>query len=158
MSIHHHHLLARIETKYCPQKRDKRHMERKLEQLVKDIQMKKLGAARLFYVGREKRPEEMGMSGILPIQTSHISFHFWSHPNRDILHSEESNCLVQFDLYTCGKLTKNEIREILHVFNEFTPTHASITLINRKSTMKVESHSEWQSNKKSNWNSYVSKY
>lgn len=158
--IQHHHLLGRIETQKCPQKRDKRHMERKLELLVKEIGMKKLGNARMFYVGKDKAKSlsEIGMTGILPIQTSHIAFHFWNHPAKTMLNSTKSKCLVQFDLYTCGKLTKKEIKEILHIFDEYEPTHASITLINRKHTMKIEASDNWDIGSPVDWNTYISKY
>lgn len=156
-AIYHHHLLARIETQKCPQKRDRRHMERVLEQLVADIRMKKLGRARIYYVGEEQHREEMGMSGILPIETSHVSFHFWSHPARSILHSEKSKCLLQFDLYTCGKLSKKQIKEILHIFDEYMPSRANLTLINRKFAMKIESQTEWDGESKT-WNSFVNHY
>jgi len=155
--VEHHHLLARIETEMCPDKKDRRKMELILERLVEDVKMKKLGNARMFYVNSNKYPEKTGMSGIVPIQTSHISFHYWSHPGRNVLSNADSNCLLQFDLYTCGKLTKTEIKEVLHIFDVFVPTHANVTLINRKYGMKIESNKTWNRGV-CGWNKFVDRY
>lgn len=157
-SVEHHHLLARIETNKCPEESEVHKMEIMLETLAKDVGMERLGDAQMFYVNSREK-DKVGMSGILPIQTSHISFHFWKYPNKNLLHNNDSNCLVQFDLYTCGKLSKSKIQTVLKVFEQFHPTHANITLINRRSGMNIDSLVEWDERySKSKWKDFVNRY
>jgi S-adenosylmethionine/arginine decarboxylase-like enzyme len=45
-----------------------------------------------------------GLTGIVMIETSHIAFHIWDEPNPGIL---------QFDLYTCGPLVKDQVLDFI---------------------------------------------
>lgn len=155
-TVEHHHLLARIETALCPDEKDTHKMEIMLETLAKDIGMERLGDAQIFYVN-SKEKDKVGMSGILPIQTSHISFHFWKYPIRHTLHNDKSNCLVQFDLYTCGNLNKSKIKTVLELFEQFDPQHANVTLINRRYGMKIDSLTEWDATSRK-WKDFVANY
>jgi S-adenosylmethionine/arginine decarboxylase-like enzyme len=47
-----------------------------------------------------------GLTAVVMIETSHIAFHIWD---------EADPSLVQFDLYTCGKL---ELDKVLSIFKE----------------------------------------
>lgn len=156
--ILHHHLIARIELEKCPGKNDLAKTKQLLKTIGTDIQMKPLSEPLMFYVS-SKEKEKVGMSGIMPIQTSHISMHFWTYPNPHILHSKKSKCLLQFDLYTCGALNKTEIKTILRAFDKFCPTRANITLLNRKWGMKIDSLVEWDCKSgKKKWTDFINNY
>lgn len=63
-----------------------------LTHLVEKIDMKIIQGPFASYVDK---PGNRGLTAIVMIETSHIAFHIWD---------EEDPSLVQFDLYTCGKL------------------------------------------------------
>ena len=98
--IQHHHMLLRLELQTCPGKseKDKIKISKLIEQIIQDINMKSLAAPHVYYVEYPKYNE--GLTGIAPIETSHIAFHFWSRPDQKILHTKKSNCLLEFDIYT----------------------------------------------------------
>jgi S-adenosylmethionine/arginine decarboxylase-like enzyme len=154
-SIEHHHLLMRIETAVCPLQEDKAKMEQMIHEIVKDVDMKPLGGTEVFYLNTPKYNE--GLTAVQVIQTSHIAFHFWRRPARSILHCSRSQCLLQMDVYTCGKLTKKHIGIILQALARFDPTHADVTLLNRKWSLTVESHDTWDamSNGSLSWAEWV---
>jgi S-adenosylmethionine/arginine decarboxylase-like enzyme len=139
--VQHHHLLLRLETKKCPLENAKEETRDLIIRLVEDIHMKLLGEPRVYYVKYPRYNE--GLTALAPIQTSHIAFHFWKNPERKILHSKASHCLLEFDLYTCGSLTLTNIQKILHHFTKFGPTHANITLLNRNYSLTIERQLLW---------------
>jgi S-adenosylmethionine/arginine decarboxylase-like enzyme len=147
--IEHHHLLLRLETHLCPGPQDKVLAEKLITKIIKDIKMKLLGAPRVYYVHSPKYNE--GLTAIAPIQTSHIAFHFWKNPDPKILRNNQSNCLLEFDIYTCGKMTIKNIKTILHHLTLFHPTHADITLLNRKWSLTVDRHMKWDSKTSPSW-------
>lgn len=63
-----------------------------LENLVNKIDMKIIKGPFASYVDKAGN---RGLTAIVMIETSHIAFHIWD---------EVDPSLVQFDLYTCGKL------------------------------------------------------
>ena len=150
--IQHHHFLLRLETKSCPLESEKEKAKELIMRITHDIHMKLLGEPRVFYVKGPKYKE--GMTAIAPIQTSHIAFHFWINPDRKILHHKESKCLLEFDLYTCGSLTLENIRKILHHFTVYGPTHANISLLNRNYSLTLERQLLWDKTNKP-WTSWV---
>lgn len=139
--MQHHHFLLRMETKTCPLKTDKPKIKALVNTLLKDINMKKLDEPRIYYMTVPHFNE--GLTAIVPIQTSHVAFHFWKNPEREILHAKESNCLLEFDIYTCGTLTLQQIHRVLHLLSPFEPTHVDITLLNRKWSLTIERHMKW---------------
>lgn len=139
--IQHHHLLLRMETKTCPGEEDKQAAKDLVERIVKDIRMKPLGEARVFYVKSPKYNE--GLTALAPIQTSHIAFHFWKNPDPSIFQSNQSRCLLEFDLYTCGSLSLKQVSKILHHLTVFQPTHVNATILNRNRTLTVEKQLIW---------------
>jgi len=152
--IQHHHLLLRIETKICPKESDKESMASMIHQLVKDISMKPLGKQEVFYVKEPKYNE--GLTAIQVIETSHIAFHFWKNPDRNILKCKKSNCLLQMDVYTCSSLSNKQISIVLNELGRFEPTHADVTLLNRKWSLLVDKHDKWDSTvNKNSWASWV---
>lgn len=139
--IEHHHLLLRLELEHCPSKDDKERIEKMITQIISDIHMKPLAKPHVYYVETPKMNE--GMTGIAPIETSHIAFHFWTRPDKQILHTPNSNCLLQFDLYTCGSLSQRNVASVLHHLTQFAPTFADITLLNRNLGLSIQRHMHW---------------
>jgi S-adenosylmethionine/arginine decarboxylase-like enzyme len=99
--LFHKHLLinARVEK---PMKTEGQAMAF-LEKLVERIDMKIIKGPFASYVDK---PGNRGLTAIVMIETSHIAFHIWD---------EQDPGLVQFDLYTCGKL---DLPEVLNVIRE----------------------------------------
>ncbi len=141
--IEHHHLLLRLETEACPSADQKREMELMIQMILNDIGMKTLDVPRVYYVTEPAYNE--GLTGIVPIQTSHIAFHFWANPERNILKTAGAGakCLLQFDLYTCGTLSRAQICRVLKHLGRFKPTGAELTLLNRNRGLAIERHLQW---------------
>jgi S-adenosylmethionine/arginine decarboxylase-like enzyme len=116
-------------------------MEQMIGEIVGDIKMAPLGKTEVFYVAKPHYNE--GLTAVQVIQTSHIAFHFWRNPDRALLKSGRSHCLLQMDVYTCGKLTTKQIGIILQALARFDPTHADVTLLNRRWSLNVERHDKW---------------
>jgi S-adenosylmethionine/arginine decarboxylase-like enzyme len=150
--VEHHHMLLRLETTECAWAKDRAEVKHLLETMLRDIHMKPLAAPETFYVKEPLYNE--GLTAIVPIQTSHVAFHFWSRPEREILHADKSNCLLQFDLYTCGTLTRQQVGRILHHMTRFGPTHAEITILNRNYGLAIDRHMQWEARGDS-WSRWV---
>jgi S-adenosylmethionine/arginine decarboxylase-like enzyme len=141
--IEHHHLLLRIELEHCPSKTDKNNVSKMIDQIISDIHMKSLATPHVYYVTYPRMNE--GLTGIAPIETSHIAFHFWTRPDKKILHTARSKCLLQFDLYTCGSLSQRNVASVLHHLTQYKPTFADITLLNRNWGLSIQRHVHWDS-------------
>ena len=150
--IQHHHFLLRMETRTCPTADDKDMAGDLITRILHDIKMKPLDKPHVYYVKEPKYNE--GLTAICPIQTSHIAFHFWTNPEPKILNNSESKCLLQFDIYTCGLLTLNNIRQVLHHLTVYEPTHVNATLINRNHSMSVDRHIRWDKDEHT-WTQWV---
>lgn len=150
--IEHHHMLLRLETKLCPHKGDESRFRSMIHSIVGDLDMKALDIPHSYYVGAPKG--ESGMTAFVPIETSHIAAHFWNHPDPKLLHHPESRSLLQFDVYTCGLITKKQIARVLHRLAQFEPTHANIDVINRKTTLHMDIASQWDLRKKT-WDAWL---
>jgi len=74
-----------------------------LTRLVDRINMKIIKGPFASYVDK---PGNRGLTAIVMIETSHIAFHIWD---------EIDPSLVQFDLYTCGKL---DLEQVMQMFKE----------------------------------------
>jgi S-adenosylmethionine/arginine decarboxylase-like enzyme len=74
-----------------------------LTNLVNQIDMKIIKGPFASYVDKDGNK---GLTAVVMIETSHIAFHIWD---------EADPSLVQFDLYTCGKL---ELDKVLSIFKE----------------------------------------
>ena len=149
MKIEHHHFLLRMETKKCPSAEDKEEAKQLISNIIKDIHMHLLAEPRVFYVTLPHYNE--GLTALAPIETSHIAFHFWKTPDREILNHSESNCLLQFDLYTCGTLSLHRIQKILHHLTKYQPTHVNATLLNRNYSLTLERQLLWDKHGDHTW-------
>jgi S-adenosylmethionine/arginine decarboxylase-like enzyme len=153
--IQHHHLLIRCETAVHPKKNDKERIRALLDNVVRDIGMKKLGG-QTFAVDGSRSTE--GITGVNVIETSHIAAHFWNYPEKGILHHPRSRSLLQFDIYTCGNLTNGDIIAALELLEEYEPTHVDITLLNRKWSLSISRHMVWDLGDGSeNWREWIDK-
>jgi len=139
--VQHHHLLMRLELESCPLKEDKERIETMIGQIIKDVQMKSLATPRVYYMTYPRFNE--GLTGIAPIETSHIAFHFWNRPDPRILHTGKANCLLQMDVYTCGSLTVRNIGLILHHLTQYKPSYIDVTLLNRNTGLTIDRHMHW---------------
>ena len=75
-----------------------------LTALVNAIDMKIIKGPFASYVDK---PGNRGLTAIVMIETSHIAFHIWD---------EDTPGLMQFDLYTCGKLDTDHV---FHTLNQW---------------------------------------
>jgi S-adenosylmethionine/arginine decarboxylase-like enzyme len=112
-----------------------------VKKLISDIKMEPLDEPHIYYMARPVFNE--GLTAITPIKTSHVAFHFWKYPSEKILHNPRSKCLLQFDIYTCGNLSREQIRHVLHLLTAYRPCHANMTLLNRKYSMTVDKVANW---------------
>lgn len=153
MPIEHHHLLLRLETETCPQESDKEKLKKDITHLIHDISMNMLSVPHTYYMKYPRYNE--GLTGVATIKTSHVALHFWRHPDPVILHNEKSKCLLQMDIYTCGKLTPQQIFHVLKFLEAYKVTHADITLLNRKWSLTIEKHEKWDIMDGSTWTQWI---
>ena len=151
--VQHHHLLMRMELETCPQETDKEKVEHMIHQIIKDINMKSLASPHVYYMKYPRFNE--GLTGIAPIETSHIAFHFWNRPDPRILHTGSSNCLLEFDVYTCGCLSTHNIGKILHHLTQYRPVYVDITLLNRNTGLTIDRHMHWNSKDGHSWTNWL---
>jgi S-adenosylmethionine/arginine decarboxylase-like enzyme len=114
-SIIHLHFICTGYVAKAPDHTKVRFVNRWFKKLVKAIDMNILFPPKSTYsdtVGNE------GLSGIVGIDTSHSSIHFWSNPRP----------YFKFDLYSCKPFDKNKVIEMLREFDMY---EISYTLIDR---------------------------
>ena len=99
-----------------------------LRDLVKRIDMKILGGPYSSYVAKEGN---RGVTGIVMIETSHISIHIWD---------EESPALVQCDVYSCASFSHIEI---MQAFEQMKPEKIDYLLLDREANMKWSGSWPW---------------
>ena len=147
--VQHHHLLLRMELETCPGENDKETVSNMIDNIIKDINMKSLASPHVYYMKYPRFNE--GLTGIAPIETSHIAFHFWNQPDPRFLHTGTSNCLLEFDIYTCGTLSTRNIGKVLHHLTCYRPVYADVTLIDRSKGLTIDRHMHWNSEEGQNW-------
>jgi S-adenosylmethionine/arginine decarboxylase-like enzyme len=95
-----------------------------LEKLVESIDMKIIKGPFASYVDK---PGNRGLTAIVMIETSHIAFHIWD---------EEDPGLMQFDLYTCGKLDLPKV--LLALGEDFNIISMDYNLFDRENGFVLE--------------------
>ena len=95
----HKHLIIRAEVNR-PITSEKE-IKKWLRDLVKKIDMKIIKGPYASYVSKEGN---RGITGVVMIETSHISIHIWD---------EERPSLVQCDIYSCAEFQQGEV--IMHL-------------------------------------------
>jgi S-adenosylmethionine/arginine decarboxylase-like enzyme len=130
-----------MELQSCPTELDKEKVSHMIDSIIHDIGMKSLASPHVYYMKYPRFNE--GLTGIAPIETSHIAFHFWTRPDPKILHTAKSKCLLEFDIYTCGTLTTRQVGRVLHHLTTYRPTYADITILNRNWGLTIDRHMHW---------------
>jgi len=100
-----------------------------LTRLVERIDMKVIKGPFASYVDK---PGNRGLTAIVMIETSHIAFHIWD---------EEDPSLLQFDLYTCGKL--NLAKVLLALGETFNVINLDYQLFDRENGFVLEDSGTW---------------
>lgn len=95
-----------------------------LQELVSKIDMKIIQGPFASYVNAEGNK---GLTAMVMIETSHIAFHIWDEP---------SPALLQFDLYTCGTLDKDNVLQMLK--STFDIKFLEFVLFDREDGFEVE--------------------
>ena len=95
-----------------------------LKRLVDRIDMKIIKGPFASYVDK---PGNRGLTAIVIIETSHIAFHIWD---------EQDPGLVQFDLYTCGKLNLSEV--LVAIEKDFNIVSMDYNLFDREKGFVLE--------------------
>ena len=125
--LFHKHLLINARVKK-PMKTEGQAMAF-LEKLVKRIDMKIIQGPFASYVDK---PGNRGLTAIVMIETSHIAFHIWD---------EEDPSLLQFDLYTCGKLNLAQV--LLALGETFNVINLEYQLFDRENGFVLEDSGHW---------------
>ena len=99
-----------------------------LRDLVKKIDMNILGGPYSHYVSKEGN---RGVTGIVMIETSHISIHVWD---------EERPALVQADVYSCAGFSHIEV---MRHFERMKPEKIDYLLLDREPYMKWSGSWPW---------------
>ena len=98
-----------------------------LRNLVEKIDMKIIKGPFAKFVDNDAEGNS-GLTAIVMIETSHIAFHIWDQVNPGLL---------QFDLYTCGKL---ELEKVIGLIKErFDIVSMDYVLFDRENGFIVES-------------------
>ncbi len=120
--LFHKHLLinAKVEKPMNSEKKAKTF----LKDLVERIDMKIIKGPFASYVDK---PGNRGLTAIVMIETSHIAFHIWD---------EEDPSLLQFDLYTCGKLNLAQV--LLALGETFNVINLDYQLFDRENGFVLE--------------------
>ncbi len=114
--IYHKHLLVNAKVKN-PMQSEQEGIDF-LNSLVEQIDMKIIKGPFASYVDKDGNK---GLTAVVMIETSHIAFHIWD---------EVDPGLVQFDLYTCGKL---DLEKVLKIFKDnFTVESLDFILFDRE--------------------------
>jgi S-adenosylmethionine/arginine decarboxylase-like enzyme len=95
-----------------------------LRDLVSKIDMKIIQGPFASYVNAEGNK---GLTAMVMIETSHIAFHIWDEPEP---------ALLQFDLYTCGTLDKDNVLQMLK--STFDIKFLEFVLFDREDGFEVE--------------------
>lgn len=119
MTLEHWHWICTA--KLCNPPTDCRQLSAQIKKLVKDIDMSVLSGphtVRCDTVGNK------GYTSVCVIETSHIAFHMWTEP---------SPAMVQIDVYSCKKFSKQAVLDWLEQFN---PLQIEMSYLNRAETIR----------------------
>ena len=116
----HKHLIVRAEIKKPPKEEIK--LKHWLEDFVKSINMKIFTGP---YVNYCNMPGNRGITAVAIIETSHIAMHIWDEPKP---------ALMQFDVYSCGEFSVEDICEKIR--NDFDVTKIEYKYLNRETGLQ----------------------
>lgn len=122
--IYHKHLL--VNAKVSKPMREEQEAIDFLTNLVNRINMKIIKGPFAKFVDNDAEGNS-GLTAIVMIETSHIAFHIWD---------QVEPGLLQFDLYTCGKLDLAEVMKALR--EAFDIVSLKYVLYDRENGFEVE--------------------
>lgn len=125
--IEHKHTVIRAEIRNPPEAHELHIMKDWFKRLVEKLDMKILSGP---YVVYSDMVNNRGFTGVCIIETSHIAVHVWD---------EGSPALLQFDVYTCGKLN---ILAILNHLDIFEPVKIDYIVMDRKHEITILERSD----------------
>ena len=125
-NVVHKHMIIRAEVNHPLQ--TEKETKKWLRDLVKKIDMNILGGPYSTYVSKEGN---RGVTGIVMIETSHISVHVWD---------EERPALVQADVYSCASFSHIDV---MRHFERMDPEKIDYLLLDREATMKWSGSWPW---------------
>ena len=125
-NIFHKHMIIRAEVSH-PLTTEK-DLKKWLRNLVKTIDMNIVGGPYAKYVTKEGN---RGVTGVVMIETSHISIHIWD---------EDNPSLVQCDVYSCASFSHIDV---MRAFERMDPEKIDYLLLDRESTMKWSGSWPW---------------
>ena len=126
----HKHLLIRAEV--ADPIIEEKILKKWLRNLVKKIDMKIIKGPFAGYVTKEGN---RGLTGVVMIETSHVSIHIWD---------EENPALVQCDVYSCAEFSASEV---LLLLEPMQPVKINYMVIDRKDEFEILNKS-WMPKKK----------
>lgn len=122
--IYHKHLL--VNAKVSKPMREEQEAIDFLNNLVNRIDMKIIKGPFAKFIDNDAEGNS-GLTAIVMIETSHIAFHIWD---------QVEPGLLQFDLYTCGKL---DLSEVMNALKEaFDIVSLKYVLYDRENGFEVE--------------------
>ena len=102
---------------------EEKKLKKWLRNLVKKIDMTIIKGP---YAGYVNKKGNRGLTGVVMIETSHVSIHIWD---------EEKPALVQCDVYSCAEFSANEV---LLLFESMEPVKIDHMVIDRKDEFDVK--------------------
>jgi len=104
--LKHKHLLIRAEVQNPPKNEEETISW--MRKLIKTIDMNILAGP---YSSQVSKKGNKGLSGVVIIDTSHISIHTWD---------EQQPALIQLDVYSCKEFKKADVIDCLEEFKPIT--------------------------------------
>ena len=104
--LKHKHLLIRAEVQNPPKNEEETISW--MRKLIKTIDMNILAGP---YSSQVSKKGNKGLSGVVIIDTSHISIHTWD---------EQNPALIQLDVYSCKEFKKADVIDCLEEFKPIT--------------------------------------
>ena len=117
-TLDHKHLLIRANCENIPKQTYP--IDNKLEELVKVIDMKILTGPFCAWC---PMPGNIGWSGTVIIETSHIAWHSWNETG-----------IINLDVYSCKSFN---ISDVITWMEEFLPTHMDYKFLDRNTGFKT---------------------
>lgn len=131
LKIRHLHILIRAELSSDPGPSDEKYIAKKVSRLIKDTGMKVFMKPNVKYLAD---PDNLGLTFLAGLETSHTSGHFWTTPDADIMKYDKA-ALFQQDFYTCGEMNTDEVKKILDFSSEYGPKQMNGVIYDREHTL-----------------------
>jgi S-adenosylmethionine/arginine decarboxylase-like enzyme len=134
-------MLIRMETLLHNEKEDLVKVENLIKNILLGLDMKIIDVPHVYYL--DEPINNKGITSVTSIETSHISLHIWDTPEPGQLINKKSKSLLQFDIYTCGTLTKKQAKGVIKKLSIYMPTRIDVDVLNRKNKLKMEYSMSW---------------